>query len=43
MLLKHGIEGFKGDTGFMPPRGGCSDCTDEDLKNAIDFITSKAQ
>lgn len=27
----------------MPPRGTCMDCSDEDLRHAIEFMTSKAQ
>lgn len=29
--------------GAMPPRGSCLDCSDDDLKSAIDFMISKVQ
>lgn len=40
VLLANAIGGFKG----MPPLGMCSDCTEEDLVDLIDYMTvSKAQ
>jgi len=42
-LLKHVKEGFTGETGIMTPMGTCMDCTEEDLKNTISFILSKAE
>ena len=39
-LLAHAIGGFKG----MPPLGMCSDCTQEDLIDLIDYMSAgKAQ
>jgi cytochrome c5 len=29
--------------GAMPPRGTCADCSDDDLKGAIEFMLSKLQ
>lgn len=34
-LHKHAIEGIRA----MPPRGTCGDCSDEDILNAIKFMT----
>lgn len=42
-LHQHAIAGFQGKTGFMPPRGACADCTDEQLKEAVDFMVTKVQ
>ena len=42
-LLKHVVEGYKGETGYMPPRGGCTDCTDEELKAAMGYMLEKAR
>lgn len=42
-LMKHVVEGFKGNAGFMPPRGGCGDCTDADLKASLDYILEKSR
>lgn len=34
--------GFKGETGFMPPRGG-SALSDDALKGVVDFMIKKSQ
>lgn len=36
-LLTHAISGFKG----MPPLGMCSDCTQEDLVDLIDYMAAE--
>ncbi len=41
-LLEHAIKGFQGETGVMPPKGTCNDCSDADLKSAIMFMLDKA-
>lgn len=41
VLYKHAIEGFTGEKGMMPPRGGGSSLTDEEVKAAVDYMTSK--
>lgn len=38
-LLKDAIKGI----GAMPPRGICSDCTDEELKHTIQYIIDNSQ
>jgi len=38
-LLKHALEGFKA----MPAKGGCSDCSEADVKAAVGFLTAKAK
>ncbi len=35
VLKKHAIEGIRS----MPPRGTCADCTDDEIENAIHFMT----
>lgn len=42
-LVSHAIEGFQGSTGLMPPRGGRSDLTDEDIKAAVDYMIGASQ
>ena len=37
-LHKHSIEGFQGDTGFMPPKGGRVDLSDQSVMNAADYM-----
>lgn len=43
VLWKHVTDGFTGKAGFMPPRGGCGDCTDAELRQALDYIKNKAK
>ncbi len=42
-LYQHAINGYQGKLGFMPPRGGCADCSDPDIKAAVDYLTSKSR
>ena len=37
------LNGFQGESGYMPPRGGCADCSDEELTEALTFILSQAE
>lgn len=41
-LYKHAIEGFKGEKGIMPAKGGSAKLTDEEVKAAVDYMTSKS-
>lgn len=43
VLYKHAIEGFNGNKGAMPAKGGNPSLSDEDMKLAVDFIVAKAQ
>ncbi|MBT9498591.1 MULTISPECIES: c-type cytochrome [Zoogloea] len=42
-LYKHAIEGFNGNKGAMPAKGGSPSLSDDDVKVAVDFIVSKAE
>ena len=42
-LYKHAIEGFNGQKGAMPAKGGSPSLSDDDVKAAVDFIASKAE
>lgn len=42
-LHKHAIEGFQGDTGFMPPKGGRADLSDQSVMNAVDYMVKAVQ
>jgi len=42
-LYKHALEGFTGAKGMMPPRGGGSSLTDEEVKAAVDFMVAKSR
>jgi len=37
-LYKHAIEGFTGNSGLMPAKGGRSDLTDEQVKASVDYM-----
>jgi cytochrome c5 len=39
-LHKHAIEGFQGDAGFMPPKGGRVDLSDQSIINAVDYMVA---
>ncbi len=39
-LHKHAIEGFQGDAGFMPPKGGRVDLSDQSVINAVDYMVA---
>ncbi|HRE18657.1 MAG TPA: c-type cytochrome [Rhodocyclaceae bacterium] len=43
MLYKHAIEGFTGQVGMMPPKGGGTALTDDQVKQAVDFLVAKAK
>jgi cytochrome c5 len=42
-LYKHALEGFTGNKGTMPPRGGNPGLKDDEVRAAVDFMVSKAQ
>jgi cytochrome c5 len=37
-LVAHAIEGFQGDAGFMPARGGHPNLTDEQVRDAVQYM-----
>ena len=43
VLKKHAIEGFKGETGFMPAKGGRADLADADVHAAVEYMTSSSK
>ncbi len=42
-LYKHAIEGFTGETGVMPPKGGRLDLSDELIKAGVDHMIGMAR
>lgn len=42
-LYKHALEGFTGQAGMMPAKGGNPSLSDDQVKAAVDFLVSKAQ
>jgi len=41
-LVTHAINGFQGKTGMMPPRGTCANCSDDELKSAVDYMVKSS-
>lgn len=42
-LYKHAIEGFQGDSMMMPPKGGDSSLSDEQVKAAVDYMVENSK
>lgn len=42
-LEKHALGGFTGSKGTMPAKGGCAACSDDEIKNAIKYMTDKSK
>jgi cytochrome c5 len=42
-LYKHALEGFQGQKGVMPPKGGNASLPDEDVKAGVDYMVSAAK
>ena len=43
VLYTHAIEGFTGQKGVMPARGGSTTLSDEEVKAAVDYMVAQAQ
>jgi len=43
LLHKHSLEGYQGKAGYMPPKGGRTDLSDQSVINAVDYLVSQAQ
>ncbi|MFO7593215.1 MAG: c-type cytochrome [Pseudomonadota bacterium] len=43
VLKKHAIEGYKGDSGFMPAKGGRADISDADVDAAVEYMVSQSK
>jgi cytochrome c5 len=42
-LADHAINGFQGSGGYMPPKGGRSDLSDEAVRNAVQYMVDASQ
>ncbi len=40
-LYKHALEGFKGEKGMMPAKGGNPAMSDDDVKAAVDYMIAQ--
>lgn len=41
-LQQHAIEGFSGSAGYMPPKGGRLDLSDQEVRDAVEYMVSQA-
>jgi cytochrome c5 len=42
-LHQHAVHGFQGKSGFMPPKGGRADFTDQSVMNGVDYMAAAAK
>lgn len=42
VLKQHAIQGFQGNAGYMPPKGGRMDLSDDDVGAAVDFMVGES-
>ena len=38
VLFEHAINGYQGKLGYMPAKGGCADCSDEEVTAAVQHM-----
>jgi cytochrome c5 len=43
MLYQHAIEGFTGQSGFMPAKGARMDLSDDEVRAAVDYMVEQSQ
>lgn len=43
ILYKHAIEGYQGEVGVMPAKGGFMNLSDDDVKAAVDYMVQESQ
>jgi cytochrome c5 len=42
-LHTHALQGYQGKAGYMPPKGGRTDLSDQSVINAVDYIVAASQ
>jgi len=42
-LVGHAIDGYTGEVGYMPPKGGRLDLSDEEITAAVDYMVAESQ
>ncbi len=40
VLIRNSIDGFRGSSGFMPPKGGKSSLSEDEVANAVHYMLS---
>ena len=43
VLYDHSLNGFQGNAGYMPPKGGRTDLSDDEVKRAVDYMIAEAR
>ena len=43
VLYDHAINGYMGQAGMMPPKGGRPDIADDDVKAAVDYMVNNSK
>lgn len=43
VMTQHAIEGFKGEKGYMPPKGGAMTLSDDEVAAAVKYMVSQAK
>jgi cytochrome c5 len=42
-LYMHALQGFQGTAGFMPPKGGRVDLSDDEIRAAVDYLIEESR
>jgi cytochrome c5 len=42
-LHTHALQGFQGKAGYMPPKGGRTDLSDQSVINGVDYIVAASK
>jgi len=42
LLYQHALEGYSGQAGYMPPKGGRLDLSDDEVRAAVDYMVSES-
>lgn len=42
-MYQNALEGYTGSSGYMPPKGARLDLSDQEVKDAVDYMVSEAQ
>jgi cytochrome c5 len=42
-LYMHALQGFQGTAGYMPPKGGRVDLSDDEIRAAVDYLLEQSR
>ena len=42
-MKQHAIQGYTGSVGYMPPKGGRMDLSDDEIAGAVDYMVNESQ